>query len=120
MTSFHNIWFSKLHILWNLKEGISLPNFIGLDCLDKILRRLVENTPQIYTLLKSPVLIVLTQTQNKTIKGGCCSYAVSCTMQAVDRQENSYIISIILICHQNFSIQLHYLKVETQKVFYTR
>ena len=38
MTSFHNIWFSKLHILYNLIEAISLPNFIGLGCLDQILR----------------------------------------------------------------------------------
>ena len=28
MTSLQNIWFSKLHILWNLIEAISLPNFI--------------------------------------------------------------------------------------------
>ena len=35
-------------------------NFIGLGCLDQILRGLVENTPpQTYTLSKSPVLIGL-------------------------------------------------------------
>ena len=45
MTSLRNIWFSKLHILWNLIEGISFPNFIGLGCLDQILRGPVKNTP---------------------------------------------------------------------------
>ena len=43
--SFHNIWFAKLHILYNLMEAISLPNFIGLGFLDQVLRGLVENTP---------------------------------------------------------------------------
>ena len=36
-------------------EGISLPNFIGLGCLDQILRGLVENTPppqDLYSLKK--------------------------------------------------------------------
>ena len=45
MTSLHTIWFSKLYILWKLIEAISLPNFIGLGCLNQILRGLVENTP---------------------------------------------------------------------------
>ena len=39
MTSLHNMWFSKLHILWNLIEAISLLS------LDQILRDVVENTP---------------------------------------------------------------------------
>ena len=38
MTSFHNIGHSKFHILWNIIQAISLPSFIGLGCLDKILR----------------------------------------------------------------------------------
>ena len=38
MTSFHNIWLSKLHILYSSIEAISLLNFIGLGCLDQILR----------------------------------------------------------------------------------
>ena len=60
ITPLHNIWSPKLHILWNLIEGISLPNFIGLGCRDHILLGLVENTfPQTYTLSKSQVLIGL-------------------------------------------------------------
>ena len=42
MTSLHNIWLSKLHISWNLIEGISLPNFISVGCLDQILQGLVK------------------------------------------------------------------------------
>ena len=57
VTSLHNIWFSKLHILQNFIEAISLPNFIGLNCLDQILQGLVENTPpRLNKLSKSPVL----------------------------------------------------------------
>ena len=41
-----------------LIEAISLPNFIGLGCLDQILRG-GGGTPQTYTLSKSPVLIGL-------------------------------------------------------------
>ena len=60
MTSLHSIWLSKLYILKNVINSISLPNFIGLDCLNQILRGLVENTPsQTYMLSKSPVLIRL-------------------------------------------------------------
>ena len=65
MTPLSNIWFSKLHILWNMIGAISLPNFIDLACLDQILRGLVENTPpppQTYTLSKSQVLIGLSHT----------------------------------------------------------
>ena len=60
MTSLHNIWFSKLHILQNLIEAISLPNSIALGCLNQILRGMVENIPpQTYTLSKSPVIFGL-------------------------------------------------------------
>ena len=39
MTSFHNILLSKLHIFYNFIEAIiTLSNFIGLGCLDQILR----------------------------------------------------------------------------------
>ena len=37
MTSFHNTGFSKLHILLNITQAISLVRFIGLGCLDQIL-----------------------------------------------------------------------------------
>ena len=55
MTSFQNIWLSKLHILKNLIEAISLPKFISLGCLDQILRGGgVENTPSDLHALKKP------------------------------------------------------------------
>ena len=59
MTSLHNVWFSKLHTWWNLIEAVSLVSFIGLGCLDQLLWAVVDNTPQTYTLSKSPVLIGL-------------------------------------------------------------
>ena len=34
-------------MLLNLIEAISLPDFIGLSCLDQILRGMVENTPRL-------------------------------------------------------------------------
>ena len=53
MTLLHNIWFSKLHILYNLIEAISLPSFIGLGCLDQILRGVVKNiSPDLHALKK--------------------------------------------------------------------
>ena len=38
MTSFHNIGFSKLRISYDIIEDITLPSFIGLGCLNQILR----------------------------------------------------------------------------------
>ena len=44
MTSFPIIWFSNLHILWNLPKAISLQSFSSVDCLDQVLQRDNKNT----------------------------------------------------------------------------
>ena len=38
MTSFLDIWFSNLYILWNLPKTISLQSFSAVDCLGQALQ----------------------------------------------------------------------------------
>ena len=54
MTLLHNIWFSKLHILYNLTEAISLPSFIGLGFSGSNFTRGGEKhlSPDLHTLKK--------------------------------------------------------------------